>query len=187
MEAGAPSSGARVFLTDFGLAKNVATGSKYTRTGETLGTPAYMSPELARGEVAALTPASDVWALGCVLYELLTNQRAFDGETAAAVIGRVLTTNPRHPPQAPARLRGLVAACLAKSPRRRPGHAAAVRDDCGRLLRGARPVARSPRNRTRITGVVVLAAAAAVILVIAVGRQAIYPDAAETSRATVIA
>jgi len=55
MEAGPP----RVFLTDFGLAKNTATGSRYTRSGETLGTPAYMSPEQARGELAELAPATD--------------------------------------------------------------------------------------------------------------------------------
>ena len=87
--------GTGVFLTDFGLAKNVATGSRYTRTGETLGTPAYMSPEQARGELSELTAASDVWALGCVLYELLSGGRmAFEGDSPAAVIGAVLTARP---------------------------------------------------------------------------------------------
>ena len=89
---------AQVFLTDFGLAKNTVTGSKFTKTGETLGTPSYMSPEQARGELADLSPASDVWALGCVLYECLAARRAFDAETPAAVIGQVLT---REPPPLP--------------------------------------------------------------------------------------
>ena len=84
----------RVFLTDFGLAKDVATASRYTRSGESLGTPPYMSPEQARGELATLDATCDTWALGCVLYELLAGHRAFDGENPAAVIGAVLTADP---------------------------------------------------------------------------------------------
>ena len=76
-----------VYLTDFGLAKNVSTGSRHTRTGQTLGTPAYMSPELARGEFRALTPASDVFALGALLYELLAGGPAF----GVAVVSRHFT------------------------------------------------------------------------------------------------
>ena len=84
----------RVLLTDFGLARDTATGSALTRTGVTLGTPAYMSPELARGEFAALTPASDVWALGCVLHELLTGRAPFGRTGTAEIIGRIVTEPP---------------------------------------------------------------------------------------------
>ncbi len=82
------------FLTDFGIAKSVATGSKLTRTGQALGTPHYMSPEQARGEVSALTPATDVWSLGCVLYEMLAGRPPFEGETSAAIVGAVLVRAP---------------------------------------------------------------------------------------------
>src|SRR5574341_791440 len=90
------------FLTDFGLAKSVATGhalslskgSKLTRTGQALGTPAYMSPEQARGESAGIGPLTDVWSLGCVLYEALSSRRPFDGETPAAAIANVLLHTP---------------------------------------------------------------------------------------------
>ncbi|MCI0342281.1 MAG: protein kinase, partial [Planctomycetales bacterium] len=67
-----PEAGeARPFVVDFGLAKLTAHGSRLTRPGQALGTPAYMSPEQARGEMSALSPATDVWSLGCVLYEML--------------------------------------------------------------------------------------------------------------------
>ncbi len=139
------------FLTDFGLAKSVATGSKLTRTGQALGTPATMSPEQARGETASLSPATDVWGLGCVLYELLAGRRAFEGETDAEVVARVLTAKPPRlralRPDAPAALSRAVAACLSKDAADRYADAGLVRDDLDRLLRGE--AVRAPRPRRR--------------------------------------
>ena len=102
-------------LTDFGLAKDTRTESKYTRTGETLGTPAYMSPEQARGDLAQLTPATDTWALGCVLYEMLGGRPAFSGDSAAAVIGAILTGRFEHLPGIEPRAWELIAAALQAS------------------------------------------------------------------------
>ncbi|MCI0342565.1 MAG: tetratricopeptide repeat-containing serine/threonine-protein kinase [Planctomycetales bacterium] len=154
----------RAFLADFGLAKTVATHSKLTRTGQALGTPAYMSPEQARGEVSSLTPATDVWSLGCVLYEMLAGRAAFGGESPAAVVGRVLVgmVEPirRSRPDVPGDLERVLRACLAQDARRRPAEAAAVRDDLERILRGERARARPPRRR----GTLALGLAAVAIL-----------------------
>ncbi|MHC5021670.1 MAG: protein kinase domain-containing protein, partial [Planctomycetota bacterium] len=155
-------------LTDFGLAKDTRTESKYTRTGQTLGTPAYMSPEQARGNLAQLAPASDVWALGCVLYELLANRPAFEGDTAAAVIGAVIAgARPRLDdtcPGVPRGVRAVLDGCLARVARHRPQHAAALVEDCDRVLAGSTPRhARAPRGPSRL----LIPALAAVVLAVA--------------------
>ncbi|MHC5021301.1 MAG: serine/threonine-protein kinase, partial [Planctomycetota bacterium] len=159
-------------LTDFGLAKDTRTESKYTRTGQTLGTPAYMSPEQARGDLAELTPASDVWSVGCVLYELLANRPAFEGDTPAAVIGHVMGGRPRplqvFAQQVPAPVRELVEACLSKAPRHRPASAGALRADLDRVAAGRRPHHRAPRRRApwliAITATLLAAAAGGAVL-----------------------
>ena len=86
----------RALVADFGiaLAASKAGGSRMTETGMSLGTPHYMSPEQAMGE-REITPRSDVYALGCVLYEMLTGDPPFTGSTAQAVVARVLTEEPR--------------------------------------------------------------------------------------------
>ena len=68
-------------LTDFGLAKDVASESKVTRSGMALGTPAYMPPEQARGEVEGLDERADVFSLGAILHELLSGEPPFTGES----------------------------------------------------------------------------------------------------------
>jgi Tol biopolymer transport system component len=83
-------------VTDFGIALAVshAGGSRMTETGMSLGTPHYMSPEQAMGE-REITARSDIYALGCVLYEMLTAEPPFEGATAQAIVARVLTESPR--------------------------------------------------------------------------------------------
>ncbi len=89
--------GCHAMVADFGIAQAASRsdgGSRMTETGMSLGTPHYMSPEQAMGE-REITPRSDIYALGCVLYEMLTAEPPFVGATAQAIIARVLTEEPR--------------------------------------------------------------------------------------------
>jgi Tol biopolymer transport system component len=114
-----------VKVLDFGLAKAPAAdvsspGHAHSREGAILGTAAYMSPEQARGQ--SVDKRADIWAFGCVLYEMLTGRQAFSGETASDVIARIIEREPDWtalPAATPARIRRLVAHCLAKDPKQR--------------------------------------------------------------------
>ena len=89
--------GGHAMVADFGIALAASRSdgsSRMTETGMSLGTPHYMSPEQAMGE-REITPRSDIYALGCVLYEMLTAEPPFVGATAQAIIARVLTEEPR--------------------------------------------------------------------------------------------
>jgi len=87
----------RAQVADFGIALAVSTaggGTRMTETGMSLGTPHYMSPEQAMGE-REITPKADIYALGCVLYEMLAGEPPFNGPTAQAIVARVMTEQPR--------------------------------------------------------------------------------------------
>ncbi len=110
---------------DFGIARAIGAGS-LTQTGVTVGTPAYMSPEQAGGgEVDART---DIYALGCVLYEMLVGERPFSGPSTAVVLSRVMTEAPRPiratRPTTPAALEAAVSRAMARVPADRYGSAA---------------------------------------------------------------
>jgi eukaryotic-like serine/threonine-protein kinase len=88
--------GGHALVADFGIALAVSRsdgGTRMTETGMSLGTPHYMSPEQAMGE-KEITPAADVYALGCVLYEMLTGEPPFTGPTAQAIVAKLLTSQP---------------------------------------------------------------------------------------------
>jgi eukaryotic-like serine/threonine-protein kinase len=89
--------GGHALVADFGIALAVSRsdgGTRMTETGMSLGTPYYMAPEQAMGE-REITPRADIYALGCVLYEMLTAEPPFTGATAQAIIARVMTEEPR--------------------------------------------------------------------------------------------
>ncbi len=89
--------GGHALVADFGIAlaaSRTGSGTRLTETGMSLGTPAYMAPEQAMGE-KSITPRADIYALGCVLYEMLTGEPPFTGPTAQAIIARVMTETPR--------------------------------------------------------------------------------------------
>ena len=137
----------RLKVLDFGLAKcfgddvasiepaNSPTVLAGTAAGLILGTAAYMSPEQARGQ--SVDKRTDIWALGCVLYEMLTGRPAFDSDNLSDTIAAVLRGEPdwrRLPDQTPPRIRLLLQRCLRKDPRQRVHDAADVRielDDAG--------------------------------------------------------
>jgi serine/threonine-protein kinase len=127
-------------VSDFGLAKLLEEGDDLTRTGELLGTPAYMAPEQAAGKVSQIDVRSDVWSLGVLLYELLTGRRPFVGESREDVRQQVLHGEPPRPrslrPALPRDLEAIVLRCLEKDAGRRYPTVAALSDDLGRWLHG---------------------------------------------------
>ncbi len=130
--SGVPSGDVRAKVLDFGLAKTMAVGLEgdliqrpsgspdRTADGRILGTPAYMSPEQARGQ--AVDKRSDIWAFGCVLYEMLAGRRAFEADTISDMFVSILEREPDWaalPVATPVAVRRLLRRCLEKDPTRR--------------------------------------------------------------------
>jgi tetratricopeptide (TPR) repeat protein len=162
-------------ITDFGLAKDLHDDSGRTRTGDILGTPNYMAPEQARGKSCGVTPRTDVYALGAILYELLTGRPPFSGETLWDTLEQVARQEPVPPrrlqPKAPRDLETVCLKCLEKEPARRYASAAELADDCDAFLQGrptrarpARPWGRAWRWARRHPAAVVAALALAGLL-----------------------
>ena len=154
-----------VKLLDFGLAKAVAGDQAApdlslsptvtvggTRDGVLLGTAAYMSPEQARG--GAVDKRTDIWAFGCVLYEMLAGRQAFSGDTVSHTIVAILERDPDWsllPASAPETLRHLLARCLEKDPKRRLRDIGDARHELDDALSGsARAASTSPRTGLRM-------------------------------------
>jgi predicted Ser/Thr protein kinase len=139
---------------DFGLAKRLGEAGQ-THTGAVLGTPSYMAPEQARGEAKATTPATDVWALGAVLYECLTGRPPFKAATAMDTLLQVMESEPAPPrllnPHVPRDLETVCLKCLEKDPRRRYASAGELAADLGRFLAGDTVSARSLNLVGRMT------------------------------------
>lgn len=137
-------------ITDFGLAKlGEDATSALTVSNAILGTPAYMAPEQAAGRMKEVTTASDVYALGGILYELLTGSPPFQSESVAATLQEVLHKDPipvrQRTPEVPADLEVVCHKCLEKDPTHRYATAADLADDLDRVEAGE-PIAARPRN-----------------------------------------
>lgn len=137
-------------ITDFGLARLTSeTGERQTATGAVLGTPSYMSPEQAAGETHGLGPATDVYALGAILYELLTGRPPFRAATPIATIRQVIQQDPVAPRRLlatlPADLETICLKCLEKSPNARYPSAEALAEDL-RRFRMHEPIVARPAS-----------------------------------------
>jgi len=134
-----------VKVADFGIARAISDHSdqNLTKTGSVMGTATYFSPEQARG--APVDPRSDLYSLGCVLYEMTTGQAPFSGESAVAIAYKHVQENPVPPrqidPALPETLEAITLKCLAKNPANRYPTAHDLRADLRRYLDGARILA----------------------------------------------
>jgi WD40 repeat protein len=192
-------------LTDFGLAKifegdseaTLVQGTRAgpapdapTRSGVLMGTPRYMAPEQAEGRWRELSPATDVYALGVILYEVLTGRTPFAADADLATLRLVLAQEPlpvrRLRPDVPADLEAICLKCLEKEPRRRYASAALLEADLRRFLAGeptrARPVGalgrarKWARRRPAAAALVVVSALALVGGLLGIGGYAFELD-----------
>src|SRR5581483_5096266 len=124
-------------LTDFGLAKTLDTEIHHTRSGMVVGTPGYMAPEQATGG-EGVGPATDTYALGVILYQLVTGKLPFVGETPMEVMLKVTQQEPPRPrkwqPRLAADLETIILKCLEKDPKRRFASALDLAEDLRRFL-----------------------------------------------------
>jgi tRNA A-37 threonylcarbamoyl transferase component Bud32 len=125
-------------IADFGLAKRLGVDSSRTTTGLIVGTPSYMAPEQARGDKSALGPAIDIYALGAILYELLTGRPPFLGANPIDTVEQVRSREPVPPhhlqPKVPRALETICLKCLEKEPARRYAGASGLAEDLRRFL-----------------------------------------------------
>jgi hypothetical protein len=188
-------------ITDFGLAKRLEDDSSQTKSGTLMGTPSYMSPEQARGQTHAIGPLSDVYALGAILYELLTGHPPFLGTTILDTLQQVRQEEPVPPrrlqPKVPRDLETICLKCLQKEPQKRYATAEALAGDLNRFLKNepihARPIGRverawrwcrrNPRVASLTAAVGLLLCVVAVALAVTVARLNREREAiAETQR-----
>jgi serine/threonine protein kinase/tetratricopeptide (TPR) repeat protein len=179
-------------ITDFGLAKRLDRELGHTVTGQVMGTPSYMAPEQAQGK-KDITPSADVYALGAVLYELLTARPPFQAETLMDTLLQVINHEPVPPrrlqPKVPRDLETICLKCLEKSPARRYASALALADDLHRFLAGepirARPTGVWERGRKwarRRPVSAALVGVSALALVIAVLGLVVYSESERRKR-----
>jgi serine/threonine-protein kinase len=141
-------------IADFGLARHFETGPSLTLSGARVGTPSYMAPEQALGKTRSIGPSADIYALGAILFEMLTGRPPFRGETARETEQQVLSQDPVPPSRlnagVPRDLETICLKCLRKEPQHRYTSAAALADDLRRFGDGRPIQARSQGSLKRI-------------------------------------
>jgi eukaryotic-like serine/threonine-protein kinase len=149
------NSDGAVKVMDFGIARALSDGQGVTQTAAVVGTAQYLSPEQARGE--QVDARSDVYAAGCVLYELITGEPPFTGDSPVAVAYQHVREDPappsRHNPEVSAALDAIVLKAMSKNPANRYQSAAEMRSDLVRVLSGQRqlaPVVMTEADRDRL-------------------------------------
>jgi WD40 repeat protein len=167
-------------ITDFGLVKQLEGATQLTHTGMIMGTPSYMAPEQVRGNPREVGPAADVYALGAILYQMLTGRPPFQGDTPHDVLLQVTGAEPVAPrrllPQVPRDLETICLKCLHKEPRRRYASALELAEDLRRFRHDepiqARPIGaweRAGRWARRRPTVAALSAVVVAITVLGFG------------------
>lgn len=141
-------------LTDFGIARLTERATELTQTSDVLGTPAYMAPEQANGRIGAISPATDIYGLGGVLYQMLTGQPPFAGNSRYEIIRAVMESAPKTPrsekPEIDRDLQTICLKCLEKEPAQRYPTALALAEDLEHWLRNE-PIRARPAGVTRRT------------------------------------
>lgn len=141
-------------VTDFGLAKLITGDPSLTVTGQVLGTPGYLPPEQADSSLGAVSPASDVYSLGAILYFALTARAPFAAGSIQETLRQMLNNDPVAPailnPGVPRDLETICLRCLERDPSRRYLNAAAFADDLARFIRGEPIVARPLSSAARL-------------------------------------
>ncbi|MFN0078038.1 MAG: serine/threonine-protein kinase, partial [Prosthecobacter sp.] len=148
-------------ITDFGLARKIGMESGLTMTGMAMGTPHYMSPEQARGGGRELTPATDIYSLGAILYELVEGRHVFQSEDLIELLKQVAEKAPPAPRTPHRDLAAIMMKCLEKRPTDRHPTAAALADDLEAWLNGKASV--QPRRAIPWIKVVLATAACAAV------------------------
>ena len=136
-------------VTDFGLAKFAADDQAHTHSGDLLGTPCYMAPEQADGRLGQIGPATEVYALGAIFYEVVTGRPPFWAESTLETLMQVKTIEPVRPsrlrPEMPRDLETICLKCLQKESRKRYPSTEALAEDLNRFLSG-RPILARPTS-----------------------------------------
>lgn len=175
-------------VADFGLAKHLQENGVSSASGNVVGTPSYMAPEQAAGDSHAIGPPTDVYALGAILYTMLTGRPPFLGDSLLGTLMQVKHDEPvsvrRLQPRVPRDLETICLKCLQKDPRRRYSSAEALADDLRRFREGQPIVARPISSAERLArwsrrnpwpaaaaGIVLLTVATAFVLVTAAWRE----------------
>lgn len=148
--------GWKAVLMDFGLASDANASDRLTQSGSVMGTPVYMAPEQASGEVSRLDRRTDVYSLGAMFYELLVGEPPFDGATMVGILWAVMHKEPvalrRRNPSVPADLEMITLKCLHKEMQHRYESAQALAEDLRRHLSGEPINARQVAWRYRLRG-----------------------------------